>query len=352
MARPRIIIADTDHSYIVPLQHKFIEEYFEKIDLEIITEKSFFAQLFSAPQKIDMLIVSEDLFATELLRHTIGNVFVMTEQPADSLSVEPNVHHIYKYTSIKEIFSVISGKGYVTLDASADRHKESEIITVYSAAGGVGKTTIALGICATLSKNYKKVLYINAARLQAFQTLLSNSASIGATDVYAKLSIGKENIYPDIKHAVRNEGFSYFPPFRASLMSLGIDYSIYEKIAVSAQKSGEYDYVVIDADAVFDEDKARFIDISNRVIIVTRQSKASAYATQNLIANINGVSNDKFVFVCNDFDKDSSNELITPDVINTVNVADYVGHLSNYDQLKASDLANNNEIQKIAFLIL
>lgn len=42
MARPRIIIADTDHSYIVPLQHKFIEDFFEKIELEIIIEKSFF----------------------------------------------------------------------------------------------------------------------------------------------------------------------------------------------------------------------------------------------------------------------------------------------------------------------
>ena len=31
---------------------------------------------------------------------------------------------------------------------------------------------------------------------------------------------------------------------------------------------------------------------------------------------------------------------------------DYVGHLSNYDQLKANDLAENNDIQKIAFLIL
>lgn len=352
MARPRIIIADIDHGYIVPLQQKFVEEYFGKIDLEIVTEKNFFEQLFSVSQKADMLIVSEELFTTELIRHSIGNVFIMTEQFSDTLSVEPNIHHIYKYTSIKEIFNVISSKGAVSLNVSAKHHKEPEIITVYSAAGGVGKTTVSLGICASLSENYKKVLYINAARLQAFQTLLSNPSPIGAADIYAKLSIGKENIYPDIKHAVRNEGFSYLPPLRASLMSLGIDYSIYEKIAVSAQKSGDYDYIVIDADAVFDEDKARFIDISNKVIIVTRQNKASVCATQNLVSNINGISNDKFVFVCNDFDEESPNELITPDVINTFNVADYVGHLSDYDQLKASDLANDNEIQKVAFLIL
>ena len=39
-------------------------------------------------------------------------------------------------------------------------------------------------------------------------------------------------------------------------------------------------------------------------------------------------------------------------VINKFAVADYVGHLSNYDQLKANDLANDNDIQKIAFLII
>lgn len=31
MARPRIIIADTDFNYIVPLQLKLVEEFFEKL---------------------------------------------------------------------------------------------------------------------------------------------------------------------------------------------------------------------------------------------------------------------------------------------------------------------------------
>ena len=39
MAKPRIIIADTDISYIVPLQLKFVEDFFEKVELEIITDE-------------------------------------------------------------------------------------------------------------------------------------------------------------------------------------------------------------------------------------------------------------------------------------------------------------------------
>lgn len=352
MSKPRIIIADTDISYIIPLQQKFIEEYFEKIDLEIISELSYYERFFASPQKADMLIISEELYTPALHRHDIGSIFLMTEQYTENQMNEPSVNQIYKYTSIKEIFNVIIGKGTASLRVTNAARKETQIILVSSACGGVGKTTLALGISACLNKNYKRVLYINAARLQSFQTMLSNMSPITASDVYAKMASSTNNVYSDIKHIIRNEGFSYIPPFRAALMSIGIQYSIFEKIAVSAKRTGDYDYIVIDTDTIFDEDKARLMDIADKVIMVTRQNKVSVYATNVLVSNINGTNSDKYIFVCNDFDEDNTNVLISPDVVNKFAVADYVGHLSHYDQLKASDLANDNDIQKIAFLII
>ena len=208
MSKPRIIIADTDISYIIPLQQKFIEEYFEKIDLEIISEPSYFEHFFASPQKADVLIVSEELYTPALQRHNIGSIFLMTEQYAENQMSEPNVNQIYKYTSIKEIFNAIIGKGTASLRVSNAATKETQIILVCSACGGVGKTTIALGISVCLNKNYKRVLYINAARLQSFQTMLSNVSPITASDVYAKMASATDNVYSDIKHALRNEGFS------------------------------------------------------------------------------------------------------------------------------------------------
>ena len=352
MSKPKIIIADTDISYIIPLQQKFIEEYFEKIDLEIISEPSYYEHFFASPQKADVLIVSEGLYTPAIQRHNIGSIFLMTEQYAENQMSEPNINQIYKYTSIKEIFHAIVGKGTASLRVSNVVRKETQIVLVCSACGGVGKTTIALGISACLNKNYKRVLYINAARLQLFQTIISNMSPITAPDVYAKMASSTENIYSDIKHVIRNEGFSYVPPFRAALMSIGIQYSIFEKIAMSAKRTGDYDYIIIDTDTIFDEDKARLMDVADKVIMVTKQNKASVHATNILVSNINGANSDKYIFVCNDFIEDNTNVLISPDVINKFAVADYVGHLSNYDQLKANDLANDNDIQKIAFLII
>lgn len=255
MAKPRIIIADTDVNYIIPLQLKFVEDFFEKVDLEIITDEQYFETLFSTPQRAEILIVSEELYSQAMQRHNIAHIFVMNEQYEEDQTADLNINHIFKYTSIKEIFNEITGKSADVLKINSAAKQETQVILFYSASGGTGKTTTAMGVSASLTKNYKRVLYINAARLQVFHHMLDNHSSITAADVYAKLASASDNIYSEIKHVVRQELFSYLPPFKAALMSLGLNYSIFEKIISSAKKSGDYDFIVVDADITFDEDK-------------------------------------------------------------------------------------------------
>lgn len=161
MARPKVIIADEDASYIVPLQFKFVTDFFNKIDLEIITDRAYFDEYFSRPQNAEILIISDDLYDSSLQRHNIQNIFVMMEQYDEGSTGELNVNQIFKYTSIKEIFNEIIGKSTGALNIAVVEKKETQIILVTSAVGGVGKTTVAMGVAACLEQNYKRVLYIN-----------------------------------------------------------------------------------------------------------------------------------------------------------------------------------------------
>lgn len=352
MAKSRIIIADTDISYILPLQLKFAEEFFEKIDMEIITEKGYCEQMFSKPQTADVLIVSEELYNVSLQRHNIGHVFLMTEQDGDDQTGDLNVERIYKYTSIKEILNEIVIKSAEALRPTAGAHKNAQIVLVYSASGGVGKTTVAMGISACLTKNYKRVLYINAGRLQSFQCMLDNHSHITSADVYPKVASPTESIYSDIRHVIRRELFSYLPPFKASLLSLGLPYGIYEKIALGAKRSGDYDYIILDADATFDEESARLLDLADRVLLVTTQHEAAVCATNALVSNINGAGSDKYMFICNDFDKSRDSALISPNVAMRFTVSEYVEHFAHCDQLRPADLSKAGGMQRTAFLIL
>ena len=352
MAKPRIIIADTDISYIIPLQLKFVEDFFEKVDLEIVTDNKFFETLFSTPQRADILIVSEELYSLAIQRHNISHIFVMNEQYEEEQTADLNVNHIFKYTSIKEIFNEITGKSADVLKIEKNGKQETQVVLFYSASGGTGKTTVAMGVSASLTKNYKRVLYVNAARLQVFQHMLENHSAITASDVYGKLAAANDNIYSDIKHVIRKELFSYLPPFKAALMSLGLNYSVYEKIIVSAKKSGDYDFIIVDADVSFDEDKAALLNVADKVVMVTKQTFAAVLATNILVSNINGASAEKYIFICNDFNKEEDNALISPKLSLKFTVNDYIEHFTHYDQMKCSDLASDSGIQKTSFLVM
>jgi len=142
------------------------------------------------------------------------------------------------------------------------------------------------------------------------------------------------------------------PPFKASLMSLGLDYSIYGKIAQSAKKSNDFDFIIIDGNSEFDYEKTSLIELADRVMIVTGQNEASVYATNLLVSNINGIGSDKYVFVCNNFRKDEDNALISPAVSPKFTVSQYIDHFSHYGSLKIEDISNDDGIRKASILVI
>ena len=353
MGKPRIIIADTDVSYVIPLQLKMIDEFFEKIDLEIITDEAYFVKLFANPQNADILIVSEQLYDSSLQKHDIGHIFLMKEEYEDSHTSELKVTYLAKYSSIKEIFNTIIGKSadvFNKIQTSEDA--ETKILLFYSEAGGAGKTTLAMGVSACLTKSYKRVLYLNASSLQVFQHLISNHTPISAPEVYAKFASKTALKYEDFKHVIRKELFSYIPPFKATLMSLGLDDSVYERIIKAVKSSGEYDFIVVDTDSGFDESKASLFNMADRITIVLQQNIASIVATNLLFTNINMTSSEKYIVICNDFDNTKDNSLISPSVSLKFSVSDYLEHFDHYDKMKIADFSNEKSLQRISFVII
>ena len=53
MGKPVIILADLDVSYLATLESKVLRELKDKIELEVITERTYFETYFSKPQKAD-----------------------------------------------------------------------------------------------------------------------------------------------------------------------------------------------------------------------------------------------------------------------------------------------------------
>lgn len=345
MAKSTIILADTDEKFLTPLELKFVEELDEDADIEIITDFSYFNEYFLSPKSANVLVVSEDLYTSDLQKHNINKIFVLTENIDEGGTEDLGVTKIFKYTSPKEIYKEVISLGLI--DSNTASEKETVIALLYSASGGVGKSTLALGISSALAKSFNKVLYINAQRINSFQNRLSNPSSI-PNSVVSEFTNTSGNLFGRISHIIRNEGFDYLPPFSMALPSIGLDFAIYAEIAKSAKASKKYDVIIIDTDCVFDKEKADLITLSDKVIIVLEQTKNSVFSTNMLLKNISCNDNEKYHFVCNNFNEKESNAIVSSNYV----VNEYVRHFDSFDSMSINDLAKQPDIQKVSYLIV
>lgn len=219
MAKQVIIIADTDEKFVASLELKFIEELDENTELEIITDRDYFNEYFLSPKSAQAIVVDEDLYTPELKRHNVNKIFVLSESNDDGGTEDLEIEKIFKYSSPKEIYKQVISQGNIGTSNSSE--KETVMALVYSACGGVGKSTVALGVSEALAKSFNKVLYINAQRINSFQHMLMNQATIPNSSV-SDFSDSSSNIYGRISHIIRNENFDYLPPFGMAIASLGL----------------------------------------------------------------------------------------------------------------------------------
>lgn len=352
MGKPRVIVADPDEHYVIPIQSRFAAMFGDRIHLEIITDPEYFAALFDAPQHADVVLVSEQFYSSQLKRHDIRRLILLTEKEDAGKTTELDVQSIYKYTSVQEIFQWILGSCSDLLYAEQGDEKKAKIVLLTSAQGGVGKTSVALGLCKCLEKNFKRTLYINADHLQTFQWFLEDPEPIRGPAVYGRLSYPSQNLYREIAHVIRKEDFSYLPPFQAALFSLSLSYQVYGAVAEGARSSGEYDYIVIDADSAFDVEKTQLLDLADKVILLTKQSRQNMQALDRYLMNLNRNTGGKYDLVCNDFQEGEENAFQLPMAGGRVRVSEYIEHISSPERLNKGIPLDTPGLQKLMFLIL
>ena len=346
MSNPRVIIAGKDQEYVFPIKQKFIEQYSDSVDLEIITDAEYFNMFFSTQQKAELLVVDENIYDESIKRHSIDKICILVESEDTENQTDANLTRVYKYSSIKEVFKKITS----TLNMnSSDFERVTRVITVTSASGGTGKTTISFGVAAALENSGFRTLYIDAEWLQTFQWNMQDKNTINDIRAYTILAGDKGDKYQAIKHFVRKEEFSYVPSFRDPIISQGLENEMYLDVIKSAQASGEYDCILVDTDHVFDTTKAKLLEMSDFVVLVTDPSESSIRSLNRFVNGIDGASTGKYIFVCNKFDE---SVLSSESKENTAyHINEYIENKTHINQMTISDWGELEEIQRLAYLI-
>ena len=350
MSKPIVILADTDVNYLATLEYKFLEALGDRIELEIITDSAYFDEYFSSPKTAEIVAVGESLYTRDLQRHNISNLFVLAEEMESGSTEELSVVHIFKYTGIKEIFNELVYRSRDRLAGGREEQKETKVIALYAAIGGTGKTCLSLGLADSLYQNHQRVLYVNTESMQSFAYYLKDKTGM-PNEAYRYIRDGQTNIYGNVKSYIRQEGFSYVPPFMATLDALNLKYSVYLNLIKSAKESGEYDFIIVDIESGYDRDKMELLMLADKVMMIMRQDAVSLFKTEYLLRNIDVRNKEKYLFLCNKYDDYKENAYLNSQMQKQFTLNEYIEYAYS-DIENVGHISALSGIQKLAYMFI
>lgn len=355
MSKPLLVVAISDENYLFPLEIGLAERLYEAVDIEVISDPAYYEEFFTAPRNIDLLIVDEKFYNEELKRHNIKKTVLLSEDIDESndgndtqVLDDQQVIRVFKYLNLKVLMSSIIPGEWEGIKKSAGT---TQVVVVVSAEGGVGCTTVALGICADLKQSLKRVLYVNVKAFQDFHYYLQNKSPLSIQGC-AKLRNPTPKVYMDMKAEIRQEFFSYLPPLSSARYSLGIAEKAYQSFIHAAQKSGEYDVVVVDIGNELTNDSLPILDMATKVLIITTQDETAAFKLSVMLHSVSCSDKDKFMFVCNKYNGGRENAFTSNEYSNVAKITEYVNCYDSKELADIRSLAKVDGLQKVAYTLM
>ena len=291
----KIMIADSDDGYLAPLELRFLDELGENADIELISDSEYLGEYFSKPRQLDALIINESLYQEAFRRHDIQNIFLLSEEPVRGHTADLSQLRIYKYTSTREVFAEVAAALRKNQPMIPAVH--CPLIMVYSPIGGCGKTTVALGLCATFAKNGKRVLYIDAEAVHSYAELVGAEKWLDRDFIWS-LTRESEDLLAGLPAAVAQNGFDYLLPMEYAATSAGVTEENFLHLILQVKNSGLYDMVVVDTSNELSLVKSQMMGESDHVVLVGRQDEISWHKLDTFVRNIDILDKDKYCVVC------------------------------------------------------
>lgn len=293
MEKCKIILADTDLSYLSTIELLLLREYGSQADLQLITDADYLTSYFAEPRKTDVLVINEDLWQEDFRRQDIHQVFLLSEDEHPQIRTGENDILLYKYTSARDVFASIN----IVLRRLAGTRTQlpTQVLMVYSPQGGSGKTVTAMGICCGLVNIGSKVLYINTEPLQTFSGFLPEDRAM--TERLVKQMLTGSVEAGELRANIFRDEFDYLAPMQYAMTSYGMDESRYTALLRTAVKSLGYDFIVLDCSSDFTAAKAGLMKSAAFVVLPFRADPGGLQKYRRICQCINTNDHEKFIFV-------------------------------------------------------
>jgi len=290
--RIKTLIATSDTAYTNHISGYISEHHADAVEISVCNTVENLREMLKA-RRYDVALMDDDL---------IKAVDVESVKLPLLLGADIKHRRISKTISdVLEKYAAVSGK----IDLSGER--TGKITAVWSPAGGVGKTTVALACAACAVAEEKEVFYLNLETFSSQSAYFTgNSKSISS--VFEMIEAGTGNTAMLVQGiCCMDNGIKFLcPPENFDDMCILSAENIHELVVCCAAITDE---LIIDLSSVCDVRTKQIFELADKILIVTDKTPGAQHKLTQFISQSNVYESirEKIILTVNKAQQDTIN---------------------------------------------
>lgn len=296
----KIAIADTNEIYAKRLAAALEKQEGDRIRVSSYSEQSALTAVLSKnPKRYDIVIFAPGAYDTyERVGDGCLAVLLYDEDEGADSSYDdfPKIDKYQRAGSIfkrvLELYADVVGRSVEDIYGRS----VSEIITVYSPAGGTGKTTMALAIAKRLAAEGHSVIYADLEDIASDAVYLPQTMSRGLSELAAALE-GNVNIPMKIEGLRQSlcENLYYLGDFDSPNDVNELNDEDAVRLVEALKDSAQYRYVIVDLGTAVGPRTLALFDAAQYIAIIERADAMCVHKLTTLysLAHVTGVYGSK-----------------------------------------------------------
>ncbi len=252
----KLAILERDEGYLGRIISVFSTKYADKFEIYSFTEqKAAMAALDSS--KIDVFLVS-DAFELDpsALPSRCGFAYFVDSADVDMVNNQKAICKFQKAELIyKQILSIYSEKAGSMFGLKSEDGESACVILFDSVSGGAGASSMAAACALHFAARQKRALYLNLEKFGSSDVFFSAEGQFDISDVIYALKSRKANLSLKLEICVKRDprGVFFYSQSKLALDMLELNPDEMIRLILELKNSGNYDYVIVDADFGMDK---------------------------------------------------------------------------------------------------
>ncbi|MCL7748008.1 AAA family ATPase [Halalkalibacter alkaliphilus] len=297
MKKVSIVIADQDTSYIESLATYIRNsDYSSKFDLKLFSQKERLGQFLSSDTHANILLAPTSMLPQELKGLRVDVVIGLSEQAQTTEG--DSVQTIFKYQPLKNLLSQVLTIYY---ERNSEEPKKvvhdggTKVISVFSATGGTGKTTVAYNLARQIAQLDSHVFYLNIELVNSTPLLFETEEENNSSPLLYYLKANSEQLASKVEEmAVQDDetGISFFNLLPSAEEMRDLSEEELELLLTNLVDSGSYNYIVIDLDSTVNPKTLLALKKSDQVFWLLNNDIQSFHKTSYLLEELHSFLQD------------------------------------------------------------